>query len=31
MLLVDGVVVAGRRRWAVHNVSNRVSRIRLDP
>jgi sugar lactone lactonase YvrE len=29
--LVDGIVLAGRRLWAVQNFSNQVTRIRLDP
>jgi sugar lactone lactonase YvrE len=28
---VDGIVLAGRRLWAVQNFSNQVSRIRLRP
>jgi sugar lactone lactonase YvrE len=28
---VDGIVLAGRRLWAVQNFSNQVSRIRLAP
>jgi hypothetical protein len=29
--LLDGIVLAGRRLWAVQNFSNQVTRIRLDP
>jgi hypothetical protein len=28
---VDGIVLQGRRLWAVQNFSNQVARIRLDP
>ena len=28
---VDGIVLQGRRLWAVQNFDNQVTRIRLDP